>query len=339
MGAERQFGFPAEEAIGQQFETLVHGDCAHDLELAMQRGSGGFDTWMKTRSEDLFWGTITVQRVSARTGRPLIYAAFVQDRTSVKLTIEGLERRIRDIEAAQQAKDRFIARLSHELRSPLSAIMCGAEAMLQGSQLEQDDRELIEIVVRQADSLHHLVNDLLDASRLATGKLHLRREVVPLDDILRTAAETCRPLAEHRAQQLNFDILAPQVCINCDPQRMRQVFVNLIQNAIKYTPDKGWLRIEASTDGQEAVIRVRDSGVGIDAETLPRIFEMFSQSNANPRLSEQGLGIGLFVVREIVSLHEGRIEAHSEGPGHGSEFIVHLPCAPTAEPSTTDAQV
>lgn len=231
------------------------------------------------------------------------------------------------LQQADRDKDVFLATLAHELRNPLAAIANGVSIL----QLAADDKERVrqstQVMERQVGQLSRLVDDLLDISRITTGKVELRKERVNLASILSNAIEVSRPLIEAAQHQLILDMADEPADLHADPTRLTQVFANLLNNAAKYTNPQG--RIEVSLDcmASECVVRVRDNGIGIAAETMPHIFTMFSQASHPLERSHGGLGIGLSLAERLVKMHGGSVSAHSEGPGRGSEFVVRLPRA------------
>jgi len=224
---------------------------------------------------------------------------------------------------ANENKDRFLAVLSHELRNPLSPILTAAAALKQFGGDDPRAARAREIIERQTRQLTRLVDDLLDVSRVAQGKLILRHEPVGVASVVRLAEETCRPPADAKGVQLDVAPPPGRLDVHGDPVRLAQVLTNVVGNAIKFTPKGGRVTVSAAPEGDDAVLRVRDTGIGIDAATLPRIFELFWQaSDAGGR---GGLGIGLMLARTLTELQGGRIDAHSEGPGSGAEIVVRLP--------------
>ena len=242
------------------------------------------------------------------------------------------ERALRD---AHTRKDHFIATLAHELRNPLAPIRHAvALQQLRGS----TDPELAwsqSIIDRQVGHMTRLLDDLLDASRIASGKLELRREPVLLATIVAQAIETARPLLDAAQHILTVSLPGEDIPLDADPMRLAQVFANLLTNAAKYTEPGGRISLSASVDDAHLVeVRVTDSGIGIDSANLTRVFEMFGQVEAAVDRSQGGLGIGLSLAQSLVDMHGGRIAVHSDGPGHGTEFTVHLPlrAAPESAP-------
>ena len=230
------------------------------------------------------------------------------------------------IEASENAnrhKEEFLAILGHELRSPLAAIAGAVHVLL--SQ-EHNDKlfRVAEILSRQTQHLSGIVGDLLDVSRINSGKLKIRKERINLRSVIELAVETTRPQIEKRRHHLNVTIMDTIIMLDADPVRMTQMLVNLLENAIKYTPDEGQISLTAKISEKEVFIAVGDNGIGIPQEKLPAIFDLFMQLGRDS-VSDGGLGLGLPLVQSLVELHDGSIEARSEGPGKGSEFVVRLP--------------
>ncbi len=226
---------------------------------------------------------------------------------------------------ADRRKDEFLATLAHELRNPLAPIRSAVELMrLRGI----EDEELSwarEAIDRQAQHLTRLVDDLLDISRITRGKVELRKQRVDLCAVIARALETARPWIDQHEHQLQVSIPETPLYLEADPTRLEQVFANLLNNAAKYTEAQGRIELQVTEGPEEVVVRVKDSGIGMSLEFLPRVFEMFVQAEHHHGRSQGGLGIGLSLVKRLVEMHGGRIEAHSEGPGQGSEFLVYLP--------------
>jgi signal transduction histidine kinase/ActR/RegA family two-component response regulator len=236
--------------------------------------------------------------------------------------------RKRLIEALQQAdrrKDEFLALLAHELRNPLAPIANAVELMRQKA---LQDEQLVwcrDVIDRQARHLTRLVDDLVDVSRIACGKINLQRQSVDVTDVIGRALETCRPVIDSRRQELVLALPGGRVEVHGDPLRLAQVVANLLNNAARYSDNgrKIWLQVEAA--GGEVLIRVKDEGVGIPAELLSQLFELFTQGEPPLERAHGGLGVGLALVRRLVEMHGGSVTAHSEGRGKGSEFVVRLP--------------
>jgi CheY-like chemotaxis protein len=234
------------------------------------------------------------------------------------------EKLLAALETAARAKDEFLAMLGHELRNPLAPISTALQLMqLRASDVLLKERTIIE---RQVKHLVRLVDDLLEVSRIARGKISLERVRVELADVLARALEMTSPLVEQRDHHLSVDV-APGLAVDADPARLAQVFANLLTNAAKYTPPRGYIDVSAQRDDGGVLVSVRDSGIGIRAEMLPRVFDLFVQERQALDRSEGGLGLGLTIVRSLVGLHGGAVEARSAGTGRGTEILVRLPLA------------
>ncbi|HEY8515081.1 MAG TPA: PAS domain S-box protein [Candidatus Binatia bacterium] len=249
------------------------------------------------------------------------------------------ERRLRsEAEQASRAKDEFLAMLGHELRNPLASVR---NAIVTAS-LDPGRRErALGIARRGADQLARMVDDLLDVARISRGKITLQRARVSVQAIVERAVETTRPLVDDRGHTLRVSLPEEPLEVNGDQTRLEQVLVNLITNSAKYTEAGGHIEVSVERAGGDAVLRVVDDGAGIAPEMLPRIFELFSQAERELARTQGGLGVGLTVVRQLVELHGGSVEAHSEGLGKGAELVVRLPAlspAERTEPQTSAAQ-
>ncbi len=227
-----------------------------------------------------------------------------------------------DLLETNRRKDEFLAMLAHELRNPLAPIQ-NAVAILQ--HLGRADDQLTyarDIIGRQVHHLSRLVDDLLDVSRITLGKVTLKKAPVEVVTVMARAVETSRPAIDVRGHELTLSLPPKSVQVEGDPTRLAQVIGNLLTNAAKYTEEGGEIFLSAERDGAEVVIRVRDTGMGIPADLLPRVFDLFTQGDRSLARSEGGLGIGLTLVRRLVEMHGGTVDASSDGPGKGSEFSV-----------------
>ena len=226
---------------------------------------------------------------------------------------------------ADRRKDEFLATLAHELRNPLAPMRNVLEAMKQQSLDERRQKWALEVLDRQLTHMTHLVDDLMEASRISQGRLELRRTPIDIVAVLRSALEDVGGMISAAGHTLNVDMPPDAITVDADATRLAQVFVNLLTNASKYTPRGGRIMVSMRRQGSEAVISVRDTGIGIPKEALTTVFDMFSQLSPALERSQGGLGIGLALVRGLVTLHGGTISASSGGAGRGSEFSVRLP--------------
>ena len=266
-------------------------------------------------------------------GTPAGAVLIARDDTARLAAEAERERLLNEARAAHQAiqansrvKDEFLATLSHELRTPLNAVL-GWTHILRGRNLEEPTRHALEVIERNAAAQARLIDDLLDVSRIITGKLQLQIEPVDLQTIAVAALDTLRPAADAKGVRLEAGIeQVPR--LNGDAQRLQQVFWNLIANAVKFTGSGGVVSVALSADPGAIRITVADTGAGIDPEVLPFIFDRFTQGDSSSTRTQPGLGLGLAIVRYLVELHGGTVMAESAGNGAGATFRVSLPVAP-----------
>ena len=259
------------------------------------------------------------QRVTQRT------ADLAQQDEQLRITVAALQQSEQALKDADRKKDEFLATLAHELRNPLAPIRNSLEVMKRSG---HDPDLLIKsqsTMERQMAQMVRLVDDLLDVSRISRNRLALRRECVSLETIVNNAAETCRPQLDCARHELIIDLPTQPVFVHADAARLVQVLGNLLSNACKYTEPGGRISIAARREGSDVVVSVRDNGIGIPPELVPRAFDMFSQLDHTLDRAQGGLGIGLTLVKRLVELHEGTVTAHSEGPGRGTEIVLRLP--------------
>ncbi len=340
-GAERIKGYTADEIIGSHFsrfypaEDVQAGKCERELEAAEREGRFEDEGWRIRKDGSRFWANVVISPVRDRGGKLLGFSKVTRDLTDRKRSEEERTARLA-AEQASRAKDEFLAILGHELRNPLAPIVTA----LQMLKLRGDSRSAkeLQVIERQVTHMVRLVDDLLDVSRIARDKIELKRKHIDLRDAVASAIEIVSPLVE--ARRHHFEVSAPQrpVVVDADEARLTQVFTNLLTNAARYTEPGGHISMAVRPRGGEVLIEVRDDGTGIEQELLPRVFDLFFQG---PRSAEQalgGLGLGLTLVRSLVKLHGGQVEASSAGRGMGSCFTVRLPAvrrpaaAETAEP-------
>jgi signal transduction histidine kinase len=240
---------------------------------------------------------------------------------------QELYQRAEELAEADRRKDEFLAMLGHELRNPLANVRHAVELLRVVGPIHPQLEGARDVIDRQVRQMTRLVEDLQDVSRIRRGQFHLKKESVHLAFVVRSAVELANPIIHTSGQQLTVTLPPEPLLLEADPVRLAQVFANLLTNAAKYTDRGGRIDLTAHRHGREALIAVKDNGIGIAREHLPRLFEMFSQVPGGRERSQGGLGIGLSLVRGLVEMHGGRVEAHSAGPGQGSEFQVRLPLA------------
>ena len=255
---------------------------------------------------------------------------------------EELERRVEErtaeLRASDRRKDEFLAILAHELRNPLAPMVNSLHVMRASAEPAQR-RHAVAVMDRQLGHLVRLVDDLLDVSRITTGKLELRTESVKLVEALEHAVERVQPEIQHKNQQLSVEVSGDDLIVSGDAMRLTQIFSNLLQNASKFSERGGNISVRAERSGDDAVVSVRDNGDGIAPELLESIYDLFLQGDRSLERRESGLGIGLTIVKRLVELHRGSVAARSDGPGTGSEFSVQLPitAAEAASPRCVDS--
>ncbi len=263
-------------------------------------------------------------------GQPIRSLGIVLDVTERKRLETALQQRVGELAQIDRRKDEFLAILAHELRNPLAPIRNAVEFLR--ARMPADLVWARDIIDRQLAQLTRLVDDLLDVSRITRGRIELHRRPLEIRSIVERTVETSQPLIEAAGHELSVSIPEEKIWINADETRMSQVISNLLNNAAKYTKERGHIWLTVQVIDNEAVIEIRDSGVGIPPEMLPRIFDLFTQVNSSIDRAQGGLGIGLTLVKALVELHEGTISVASEGIGKGSRFTVHLPLAAEVKP-------
>ena len=241
------------------------------------------------------------------------------------------------LKEADRSKNEFLATLAHELRNPLAPIRAAVKILQIKSKPTPESQLALEVIDRQTRQMTRLIDDLLDIARITSNKLELRKEPIELTDVLNAAVETSQPLIDQRGQKLIVKVPAESIQIDGDLVRLAQAISNLLNNAAKYTARGGRIRLTAARKGNEGVVKVRDTGMGISSEILPRIFEMFTQSERAANGSPGGLGVGLTLVKRLVEMHGGTITVHSGGPGKGSEFVVRVPIT-ASEPAQSQVR-
>jgi signal transduction histidine kinase len=255
--------------------------------------------------------------------------AEIAERKLAEKEREKAQQALRD---ADRRKDEFLAMLAHELRNPLAPIRNALEILKLSEASPAIQRQTHEMMERQVQLMVRLVDDLLDVSRITRGKIELRKEPIELAAVVARAVETARPLIEARNHELAVDISPGSLLLDGDLVRLGQVVANLLNNAAKYMPLGGRIWLNAGREGDKVVLHLRDAGIGIAPEMLPQVFDLFTQADHPPSLSQGGLGIGLTLVRRLVEMHGGKVAAHSDGLGKGSEFVVVLPALSDTPP-------
>jgi PAS domain S-box-containing protein len=330
-GAERITGYKEAEVIGQPFAVLfkpqdiINREPEKELSIAAEKGRSEDERWHVRKDGSQFWAMGVVTPLWDEDGTLRGYAKIMRDITARKQAETELAE-------ANRRKDEFLATLAHELRNPLAPVLNGIHLLRLEQTVSPNGQQAIGMIERQTKQLARLVDDLLDVSRITKGKVTLRKERVELHTVVNHAVETVRPLVDSRKHQLSVSLPSESIWLDADPARLQQVVGNLLNNAAKYTEPGGYIRLTGEREGSEVIIRVRDTGIGILSEMLPRIFETFVQGDRAGERAQGGLGIGLTLAKSLVEMHGGKIEARSPGVGKGSEFVVRLPVVPEVQP-------
>lgn len=336
-GAERLFGYAAQEVIGKSITLLIPPNQLDEEPAILQRLRRGerienYETLRMAKDGTLLNVSLTVSPVKNSSGTIVGASKIARDITQRKRVEAALREEITSRERAEAAlretdrrKDEFLATLAHELRNPLAPIRQAAQVAKAPTATEAQKRWSNEVISRQVQSMALLLDDLLDISRVTRGTLELRMEMIELAEVVHAGVETARPTIDAKRHDFSMEIPTEPVHFLADPLRLAQVLSNLLTNAAKYTDPEGRLRLRASCAAETITISVSDTGVGLAPEAITSVFTMFSQVTSSRDRSEGGLGIGLALVKGLVELHGGEIEARSAGLGRGSEFIVRLP--------------
>jgi PAS domain S-box-containing protein len=344
--AERLFGYTAEQAVGRHISLVIpkerlaeEGEIVANLEAG--RRIEHFETQRVRADGRRIDVSLTISPLKDDAGRVIGASKIARDVTERKRMEDDLRKLAADLSEAGRRKDEFLAMLAHELRNPLAALSNAAQVLRRAGSDETAVGTASAMLGRQVRQMTRLVDDLLDMSRVTQGKIELRKERVDLASILDQAVDSARPLVTSMGHELTVSMPAQPVQVEADPARLAQVVGNLLNNAAKFTDKGGRVSLALEREGDQARIRVRDNGIGIASEQMPRVFDMFMQADTSLERSRDGLGIGLTLVKKLVEMHGGTVEVHSAGQGQGSEFVVRLPALPdtrTAPAPTAPSQ-
>jgi PAS domain S-box-containing protein len=339
-GAERIFGYAAEEIVGRRITTLAAPGSSDDPLAILERIRQGervehYETLRRTKDGRNICVSLTVSPVTDTAGRIIGASKIARDITEQKRLEEALWDRTRQLAEADRRKDEFLAMLGHELRNPLGPICNAVRVLRLRGPADPVLRQSWDMIDRQAAHMARLIDDLLDVSRITHGKVSLRTELLDLAKVVKVTVEDYRSGLE--AAGLTFQLQLPDgpLWVRGDPTRLAQVVGNVLHNASKFTDPGGCVSVRVTQDagGDTAVIAVRDTGIGMDEKTLAEVFETFHQAENSQTRSRGGLGLGLALVKGLVDLHDGSVQAASEGPGRGSEITIRLPSERAPEPS------
>jgi PAS domain S-box-containing protein len=325
----RLFGYEAAEIVGRSCDLLFTagdrdaGVPAEHLRAALLTGRHDCEGLRVRRGGAAFDARVLLVPIDGPGGAGGLLLV-VRDVTERLRLEEDLRRRAEQLETANRAKEDFLATLSHELRTPLNAMLGWARLMRTGKLDDQAQIRALDTIERNAHIQEQLIADILDVSRIVTGKLRIELRPIDVAPIAAAAIDAVRPAAEAKGVRLDADVAFPGTIMG-DPDRLQQVVWNLLTNAIKFTPRGGTITLTCAGDGANAVVRVSDTGEGIEPGLLPFVFDRFRQGDASATRPHGGLGLGLSIVRHLVELHGGEVHATSDGAGHGATFIVQFP--------------
>lgn len=340
VGAERILGYSEAEVIGQPIalfftpEDRERGVHDREIERARSNGRASDDRWHIRKDGSRFWCSGVLMRVGTDPEAPEGYVKVMRDLTERKMMEERLRARTEELMELDRRRNEFLAVLSHELRNPLTPIL-SVSYLLRTDQHGYDitKGELFEMLDRQAKKLKHLLDSVMDAVRATLGWIELQQAPVDLGAAVSRAVETLRPTAEERRLELTIEQAPEPILMMADPVRLEQIVEALVDNAIRFTRPEGRIAVGVGRHEGKAEVRVRDTGVGMEPDLIERAFELFVQGHQDLARGPGGLGIGLSLALTLARAHGGTIEAHSDGPGRGSEFVVRLPIiAPESAP-------
>lgn len=328
--AERMFGYPAEEIVGRSIRLIVSFERQAEEDHVLAKIARGeaveqFETIRRRKDGSLVPVSLTVSPIINADGVVIGASTIARDITERKHAEEERERLLTMAQEASRLKDEFLATLSHELRTPLNAILGYARMMRSGLLTGEKQQRAIETVERNAVSLAQIIEDVLDVSRIVSGKIRLGITAVDLREVVREALDTVRPAADSKGVKLETRFDLNEAAIFGDPDRLQQVLWNLLSNAVKFTESGGRVQVRLSRAGAHVEISVHDTGIGVPRTFLPHVFERFRQAEMGMTRARGGLGLGLAITRHLVELHGGTIDVESAGEGLGATFRVRLP--------------
>lgn len=346
IGAERLLGHSERDVVGQSGSLLLPSEgrqAAWDAELsqAAHKGKASEDKLHLRKNGTEFWGNGILHAIYGSHGKVTGYVKVLRDDTARRTHDERRDEAARrdqqgrlDAEGATDLRDRFLAVLSHELRTPLSAILIWSQVLQAEGATEEQRRQGLKAIEQSAEAQKQLLNELLDTSRIAAGKLQLQLQPTDIGELIESTVQTLRPNAQAAEVEIDVNLPESEILAAVDPDRIRQVVFNLLTNAIKFNSRPGRVSIAVRQSGQDVLMQIEDSGRGITAEFLPQVFAPFSQQDSESTRSQGGLGLGLAISKQLVELHGGTIRAASPGRNLGSTFTIRLPLIrPTAHSS------
>lgn len=340
-GAERLFGFTAEEAVGRHISLVIPPERIADEEQIIASLRAGqriehFETERVRKDGERIVVSLTISPIKDDEGNVVGASKIARDITERKRLEDNLRVLAADLSENDRRKNEFLATLAHELRNPLAPMSNMLQVLKRSDGNPEVLKQAHETIERQLGQMVRLVDDLLDWNRITHDRLELRREEVELSSVIQQAVEVARPLIDEAGHRLTVELPHEPIYLNADRTRLAQVFGNLLNNSSKYTKAAGTISLTAKHTGDDVVVTVKDNGAGIPPDKLDSIFDMFMQVDRTAGPSQDGLGIGLTLVKRLVDMHGGSIEARSAGEGLGSEFVVRLPILSSATRSGSD---
>jgi two-component system CheB/CheR fusion protein len=330
-GAEFITGWAAAEVLGQPTAMLFVPEDRerkldeHEANTAALVGVGEDERWHMRRDGSRFWSSGVSLPLHREGGRVTGFVKIFRDATHLRVRTRYLENELKASSERESKRDVFLGTIAHEMRNPLSPLKTAVQLMrMQAVDAAAMDRPL-QVMERQLGLLERLVEDLVDVARVSSGKMSISYERIEYQTLLNDAVDSCATAAQFKGIAIHRSLPPLAIEIEVDARRMQQVFVNLLNNAVKFTPQGGDVWLTATVDQTHFICYMKDSGKGIEPEMLPKIFDVFTQAESGRADRGAGLGIGLALVKEIVSLHQGTVEVRSEGEGKGSEFTVRIP--------------
>lgn len=347
-GVERVLGWPREEFLGLPTERLLppedlaSGVRRRELQRAAEEGSTSNDRWLRRKDGTPIYASGMTSRVVDSAGHIVGFSEVLRDRTAWKLAqderdilLESERKARQDAEEANRLKDEFLATLSHELRSPLNAIVGWVHVVRRHTETIPEVARGLAVIERNARVQSQIINDLLDMSRIMTGKVQLSARSMSLQKVIAAALDAIRPAAEAKEITLSTHLEPGVDRIRGDSNRLQQIMWNLLTNAVKFTPVGGTVQVLVERADGHIEICVQDNGVGINSAFLPFVFDRFRHADAATPGAQGGLGLGLSIVKSLIELHGGTVRAKSAGEGHGASFVISLPSPHHGEPQET----
>ena len=331
-GSETMLGFTAQEAIGRHISFIFTGEDQakgypeHEITVAVRDSFSEDSRWHVRRDQTCIWVSGTMTAIRGAQGQVLGFVKVMRDMTDQREHMERFQNEVSELGDARDKTRVFLKTLGHELRNPLG-VLSTTHHILQRMVVDERGAKVVSQLGRQVEVLRRLADDLMDVSRLELGKMALERRRFDLRTVLQEAVQAVQEAVAQKSHKLELLLPSSEMPVDADPARIQQVVLNLLGNAIKYTPRGGSIWVQGGQEGNEYVCRVQDTGIGIHPDVLPKLFQLFTQAPEGRDLAGGGIGVGLAMVRQLVELHGGTVQARSAGVDKGSEFAFRLPVA------------